>query len=161
MCQNNMMLESVLKEHEGTLEGMLDRLTLVDGVSVSELDQRLEKWVRFHNSTLMAATIQALRLPADLGRARTHLLYVALEQRGADEHAGQPGKFFRVRDAYVRRYRRAPDARHRESEKAKGIKRVDFLRDYRAFLGLAPVPAGLPAKGLAPGVVWALQVARA
>ena len=92
-----------------------------------------------------------------------HALYRALRLGVTDPELGvlEPAQKERVRDAYVRRYRRAPDARHRESEKAKGIKRVDFLRDYRAFLGLAPVPAGLPAKGLAPGVVWALQVARA
>ncbi|KAM5544088.1 hypothetical protein V8D89_002274 [Ganoderma adspersum] len=101
ICQNNGLLESRLKEHESTLSGLMDRMVLVDGISMYELDQRLEKWVRFHNSTLMAATIQALRLPADLGRARTHLLYVALAPRGTEEHAGQPGKFFRVRDAYV------------------------------------------------------------
>ena len=81
--------------------GMLDRLTLVDGVSMYELDQRLEKWVRWHNPTLMAATIQALRLPADVSRARTHLLYVKLEPRGQAEHQGAPGKYFRVLDAEV------------------------------------------------------------
>ncbi len=101
ICQNNGLLASRLKEHESTLSGLMDRMVLVDGISMYELDQRLEKWVRFHNSTLMAATIQALRLPAALARARTHLLYVALKPRGAAEHAGQPGKFFRVRDAHV------------------------------------------------------------
>ena len=101
MCQNNMMLESVLKEHEGTLEGMLDRLTLVDGVSVYELDQRLEKWVRWHNQNLMVATLKALRLSEDASRARTHMLYVKLEPRGQAEHQGAPGKYFRVQDAEV------------------------------------------------------------
>ncbi|KAI1792123.1 hypothetical protein LXA43DRAFT_1093940 [Ganoderma leucocontextum] len=102
ICQNNGLLESRLKEHESTLSGLIDRMVLVDGISMYELDQCLEKWVCFHNSTLiMAATIQALRLPADLSRARTHVLYVALEPRGTAEHDGQAGKFFRVQDAYV------------------------------------------------------------
>ncbi|KAI0750189.1 hypothetical protein C8Q80DRAFT_676537 [Daedaleopsis nitida] len=101
ICENNSVLESRLKEHESTPGGLLDRLMLVDGISLYELDQRLEKWVRFHNTTLMAATIQALRLPADLSRARTHLLYVTLAPRGEAEHGGSPGKFFRVEDAVV------------------------------------------------------------
>ena len=91
-----------------------------------------------------------------------HALYRALRLAATEpelaflEHAQRD----RVRDAYVRRYRRVEHARERETEKAKGIKRVDFLRDHRAFLGLSCVPGGLPAKGLAPGAVWALHVAR-
>ncbi|KAH9923401.1 uncharacterized protein BXZ73DRAFT_50961 [Epithele typhae] len=90
-----------------------------------------------------------------------HALYRALRLGVSDPELAvlEPGQQDRVRDAYVRRYRRAP-AGEREQEKAKSIKRVDFLRDHRAFLGLAPVPGGLPAKGLVPGAVWALHVAR-
>lgn len=101
ICQNNGMLESLLKEHESTPMGLFDRLTLVDGMSMYELDQRLEKWVRWHNPTLMAATVQALRLPEDVTRAHTHLLYVKLEPRSQEEHQGAPGKYFRVVDAEV------------------------------------------------------------
>ncbi|RPD54803.1 hypothetical protein L227DRAFT_511058, partial [Lentinus tigrinus ALCF2SS1-6] len=101
MCETNGLLESLLKQHENTPSGMLDRLTLVDGISLYELDQRLEKWVRWHNGTLMATTIQALRLPVDVTRARTHLLYIKLEPRSQAEHQGSAGKFFRVLDAEV------------------------------------------------------------
>ncbi|RPD54790.1 hypothetical protein L226DRAFT_493710 [Lentinus tigrinus ALCF2SS1-7] len=101
MCQNNMMVESALKAHEGTLEGMMDRLTLVDGVSVYELDKRLEKWVQWHKQNLLVATIKALRLSEDASRARTHILCIKLEPRGQAEHQGAPGKYFRVEDAEV------------------------------------------------------------
>ena len=80
---------------------MMDRMTLVDGVSMYELDQRLEKWVRFHNSTLMAGTIQALRLPEDVSRAHTHVLYILLEPRPYSEHNGEVGKFFRAVETEV------------------------------------------------------------
>ncbi|PCH45135.1 hypothetical protein WOLCODRAFT_78351, partial [Wolfiporia cocos MD-104 SS10] len=42
----------------------------------------LKKWVRFHKSTLMGATIHALRLPEDLSRARTHVLLIKLQLHG-------------------------------------------------------------------------------
>ncbi|KAI0330729.1 hypothetical protein GY45DRAFT_1323283 [Cubamyces sp. BRFM 1775] len=66
----------------------------------------------------------------------------------------------RIRDAYVTRYQRIAHPGERESEKAKGVKRVDFLFDARMFKGLSLVPEGMPGKGLAPGVVWRLHVAR-
>ena len=92
-----------------------------------------------------------------------HTLYRALRLGVSEPELGvlEPAQRDRVRDAYARRYRRVADKHERAVEKAKSIKRVDFLREHRAFLGLAPVPSGLPAKGLAPGQVWALQVARA
>ncbi|TFK93780.1 hypothetical protein K466DRAFT_658230 [Polyporus arcularius HHB13444] len=101
MCQNNGKLESVLKEHESTATGLFYRRTLVDGMSLYELDQRLEKWVRWHHGTLMAATVQALRLPEDVTRAHTHILYAKLQPRPQAEHHGSPGKYFRVMDAEV------------------------------------------------------------
>ena len=93
-----MTLASALKEHESTPEGIMDRLFLPEGISRYELDQRLEKWVKFHNSTLMAACLHALRLPEDLGHTRTKLLYVKLSPR--DDHGGSAGKYFRIVEAY-------------------------------------------------------------
>ncbi|KAI0353868.1 hypothetical protein OH77DRAFT_1406044 [Trametes cingulata] len=66
----------------------------------------------------------------------------------------------RVHNAYVARYERIAHPGERELEKSKYIKRVDFLCTSRMFQGLSLVPEGIPAKGLAPGVVWQLHVAR-
>ena len=68
-------------------------------MSFSELDQRLRKWVKFHNSTLMAATIHALALPRDITRSRTHVLGVKAHHRmdGVDN----PAKRFILIDARV------------------------------------------------------------
>ena len=91
-----------------------------------------------------------------------HTLFRTL-RLGATEHelgALETALRDRVLRAYVGRYRSVAAPREREVEKAKGVKRVDYLCDRTAFLGLAPVPGGNPAKGLAPGVVWALQVAK-
>ena len=66
----------------------------------------------------------------------------------------------RVHDAYVRRYRRVVDGRERDAEKAKGVKRVDFLRDQRMFGGLSLVQGGLPAKRVPHGAVWVLHTAK-
>ena len=74
--------------------------------------------------------------------------------------AAEPALRERVHRAFVARYRRRAHPRDREAEKAKYVKRVDFLCDRTNFLGLAPVPSGNPAKGLAPGMVWALHVAK-
>ena len=72
----------------------------------------------------------------------------------------EPALRERIRRAYIARYRRVAHPRDREAEKAKYVKRVDFLCDRTFFLGLSPVPNGNPAKGLAPGTVWALHVAK-
>ena len=72
---------------------------LPPGVTFAELDHRLEKWVKFHNSTLMAATIHALALPRDLTRSRTYVLRMTVRAR--TDHNGVTGKFFRVTDAQV------------------------------------------------------------
>ncbi|KAL1948706.1 hypothetical protein VTO73DRAFT_10512 [Trametes versicolor] len=53
-----------------------------------------------------------------------------------------------------------PTLELRQEERAKGVKRVDFLCEARMFRGLSLVPEGNPAKGLAPGTVWRLHVAR-
>lgn len=72
------------------------RLTLT-GITITELDTRLEKWIAFHNPTLMGATIHALGLPRDLNRCRTHVLKMKVRPRY--DHGGSPGKYFRVEEA--------------------------------------------------------------
>ncbi|KAF8953213.1 hypothetical protein BDZ97DRAFT_1767613 [Flammula alnicola] len=64
---------------------------LPPGITLLELDQMLERWVKFHNSLLMAATIHALALPRDIKRSRSYMLRVP---RVA-------AKYFRVDDASV------------------------------------------------------------
>ena len=98
-CNNNSLLESVLKAHEHVFAGHYP--ALVDGISLYELDQRLERWVRFHNPLLMAVTIQALELQHSIARARTALLHIRLEARPYSEHRDAPARYFRVRDAAV------------------------------------------------------------
>ncbi|RDX46261.1 hypothetical protein OH76DRAFT_1407172 [Lentinus brumalis] len=141
MCQNNGLLESVLKEHESTPMGLFDRLTLVDGMSMYELDQRLEKWVRWHSGTLMAATVQALRLPEDVTRAHTHLLYVKLEPRSEAEHQGATGKYFRVVDVDVIEME---DGLRRPSPWPESIMQLrdlgmDAIRNRRGYVAAAMV----------------------
>ncbi|KDQ06991.1 hypothetical protein BOTBODRAFT_181053 [Botryobasidium botryosum FD-172 SS1] len=100
ICQNNSTLGLLLKEHEKTPLGILQRLGLPDGISMYELDQRLEKWVRLHKTTLLATCIHALRLPDDVSRARSHVLYLRLRACASDEHGGSARKYFAVEDAY-------------------------------------------------------------
>lgn len=66
-------------------------------MTLSELDARLEKWVKFHNPTLMGACIHALALPLDITRARTHLLHLKVRPR--IDHGGSAAKYFRVQSA--------------------------------------------------------------
>ncbi|TBU27770.1 hypothetical protein BD311DRAFT_695933 [Dichomitus squalens] len=140
ICQNNGLLESRLKEHESTALGMMDRLMLVDGISMYELDQRLEKWVKFHNSTLMAATIQALRLPVDISRARTHVLYILLEPRPASEHNDQAGKFFRALEAEVIAIE---DAMRKESPWPESLMQLNGMADDMERSGHGTVAAAM------------------
>jgi len=65
-----------------------------------ELDQRLEKWIQLHKTTLLTTCIHALRLPEDLSRARTHVMYLKLRACANDEHGGSARKHFAVEDAY-------------------------------------------------------------
>ncbi|KAH9902382.1 hypothetical protein C8Q73DRAFT_785073 [Cubamyces lactineus] len=125
-CKNNGLLESRLKQHENTPQGMLDRLFLVDGISMHELDQRLEKWVRFHNPTLMTATVHALRLPESVARSRTHLLYIRLAPRPQTEHQGASGKFFRVLDAEVIEW---DEAARRPAPWPESLEQLRFMQD--------------------------------
>ncbi|KAI0823455.1 hypothetical protein BC628DRAFT_1383262 [Trametes gibbosa] len=78
----------------------------------------------------------------------------------AELHTVDPATLTRVHAAYVARCERVKRADQRAVETSKGVKRVDFVCDARAFKGLSLVPDGNPAKGLAPGVVWRLHVAR-
>jgi hypothetical protein len=55
-----------------------------------------------------------------------------------------------VNDSYRRRYKRIMVGRAYEEEKAKGLKRVDFLMDANRFMGLTATQHG-PA-------VWELNV---
>ncbi|RPD52281.1 hypothetical protein L227DRAFT_515045 [Lentinus tigrinus ALCF2SS1-6] len=90
-----------------------------------------------------------------------HTLYRALRlcvtgpELGVLDAAGQR----KAKEAYVRRYRRVVDPGNRDSEKAKGIKRIDFLCDYRTFLGISLVQGGIPARQLPHGAVWLLHTA--
>ena len=120
--------------------GAIDRLLLVDGISLYELDQRLEKWVRFHTSTLMVATIQALGLVHDVSRARTGVLYVRLEARGAAEHDGAPGKFFRVVDAHVVSI---AEAQRRPAPWPESVAQVQVLADSGERLGQGTTAAAM------------------
>lgn len=95
-----MDLAEALKNHENTPMGLLQRLTLPDGISLYELDQRLEKWIQFHRATLLSACIHALRLPDDIARAQTHLLFIKVRACAQDEHGGSARKHFAILDAY-------------------------------------------------------------
>ncbi|KAI0363863.1 hypothetical protein BV20DRAFT_975163 [Pilatotrama ljubarskyi] len=139
-CQNNGLLESRLREHESTPQGLLDRLFLVDGVSMHELDQRLEKWVRFHSPTLMAATVHALRLPLSVSRSRTHLLYVRLAPRGHAEHQGAPAKFFRVLDAEVVEW---DEAERRDAPWPESLAQLRAMQDESERMGRGGVAAAM------------------
>lgn len=66
-------------------------------MTLTELDTRLEKWIAWHNPTLMAATIHGLGLPRDITRSRTHIL--RLEVRPRTDHGGAVSKYFRIEKA--------------------------------------------------------------
>ena len=91
-----------------------------------------------------------------------HTLYRTLRLGVTQQELGviEPALRARIHASYVSRYRRVAQPAQREAEKNKLVKRVDYLCDRTAFLGLSPVSDGIPAKGMAPGTVWALQVAK-
>lgn len=66
-------------------------------MSLTELDTRLEKWIKFHNPTLMGACIHALALPRDITRSRSHVLHLKVRPR--TDHGGSAAKYFRVVEA--------------------------------------------------------------
>ncbi|EPS98262.1 hypothetical protein FOMPIDRAFT_59060 [Fomitopsis schrenkii] len=67
----------------------------------------------------------------------------------------------RVHTAFHTRHKMLADARARAEEKQKGVKRVDFLLDFRRFAGLSIVLSGAALNGKGLGEVWALQLAMA
>ena len=87
--------------HSETPQGALDRLRIPDGISMYELDQRLEKWVAYHSPTLMGATIHCIDLPRDITNSRRQVMYVKLRARERREHYDAPGLYFEFEDAYA------------------------------------------------------------
>lgn len=61
-----------------------------------ELDQNLEKWIKFHNQALMLSTIHSLKLPVRgrFSRARTHVLRLVVSFN--ENHGGNVGKYFNL-----------------------------------------------------------------
>lgn len=98
-CRTNQTLVESLKAYSETPAGSLDRLVLPDGLTMYELDQRLEKWVTFHSPTLMGATIHCIDLIGNLANARTHVMYVRLSARERREHFDAPALYFEFVDA--------------------------------------------------------------
>ncbi|CAA7261200.1 unnamed protein product [Cyclocybe aegerita] len=94
-CNNNAdhLTELQQADERGQTRG------LPPGITHVELDQKLEKWVKYHNALLMAATIHALALPRDIRRSQTYMLRVKLAYR--PDHGGVSSKYFRVLDASV------------------------------------------------------------
>lgn len=133
-----MALAAMLKEYENTPGGMLDRLVLPEGISRYELDHRLEKWVKFHNLTLMASCAHALRLPEDLENGRRQVLYVNLSAR--DDHGGSAGKYFRVVDAYVVTI---ADAMQKPSPWPESMMQLTSMQDESERLGRGKVIAAM------------------
>ncbi|KAI0328265.1 hypothetical protein GY45DRAFT_1015628 [Cubamyces sp. BRFM 1775] len=54
ICETNTAFLNHIEKRDNSPAGLLHRLTLVDGVSLSEYNERIRKWVRFHNATIMA-----------------------------------------------------------------------------------------------------------
>ncbi|KAF8064228.1 hypothetical protein FPV67DRAFT_1419798, partial [Lyophyllum atratum] len=69
------------------------------GITLTELDTRLDKWIKFHIDTLMAATVHALALDRDINRARTHVMNILIHSR--TDHHSKRGKYFRIVEAEV------------------------------------------------------------
>jgi len=93
MCDKN-------AAHTEALQSVFNPMNLIplpDGMTLTELDARHEKWIGFHNPTFMGACIHALSLPRDITRSRTHVLHLTVAPR--TDHGGSAAKYFRVRDA--------------------------------------------------------------
>lgn len=81
--------------------GLIDRIMLPDNMSLYELDQRLAKWVKFHNAMLMWATIHALGIPVSENNARTMVLHLKIKPTSQDFHGGSTAKGFKLEEAYA------------------------------------------------------------
>lgn len=75
----------------------MNQVALPDGMDLSELNDRLAEWIKFHHETLMVCSYHALSLPTDIGRTSTHIFRVIVEPR--TDHGGNPAKYFRVTSA--------------------------------------------------------------
>jgi mitochondrial splicing suppressor protein 51 len=111
-------------------------IPLPDGLTLCDLDQRLEKWVKFHNATLMCATIHALRLPRDITRTRTHVLSIFITPRL--DHRDAPGKYFRVRFAEPLTI---AEAKEKPAPWPQSIAQIETMRQESEEMGRGTVAA--------------------
>ncbi|KAH7929988.1 hypothetical protein BV22DRAFT_1001749, partial [Leucogyrophana mollusca] len=72
---------------------------LPDGLTLAGLDERLEKWVKFHTPAMLEASVHALDLGAGFKRGATHLVRSHLTIR--TDHGNSSAKFFRIKDVEV------------------------------------------------------------
>ncbi|KAF8888620.1 hypothetical protein BD779DRAFT_1717513 [Infundibulicybe gibba] len=116
------------------------------GVSFAELDKRLEKWIKFHNTILMAATIHALDLPRDITRTRTHVLRLCVHPR--EDHGGSASKYFRVSTAYAIEMKEAqnlPDPWRESLQQLASLREESEGRNHGtvAGVGIECLPLGV------------------
>ncbi|KAH8094496.1 hypothetical protein BXZ70DRAFT_896773 [Cristinia sonorae] len=100
-CRTNQKLAETLQAHETTPIGLMARMLIPDGISMFDLDQRLEKWVAFHSPTLMGATIHCIDLPKRPTNYRSQVMYVKLKARERRDHFDSVGLYFEFVDAYA------------------------------------------------------------
>ena len=96
-CNKNVEHAAALAKADAL--GYARMLDVPEGLTLTELDEKLGKWVKVQNSLLMAATIHALSLPRDLKRSHSYMLRVTVGYR--PDNDGVPAKFFRVNDAKI------------------------------------------------------------
>jgi len=92
-----------------------------------------------------------------------HVLYRTLRLSVSETELRclHPDGQMRVHAAFHTRHKLIADERLRKEEKAKGVKRVDFLMEARRFAGLSMVVGGPALNGKGLGEVWAVQLALA
>jgi len=95
LCRRNAEHAASLRDPANIFNG----IPLPEGLTLPELDKRLEKWIKYHTPTIMSASYHALSLPTDINRAGKYLLHIIVEPR--TDHGGSPAKYFRVRTARV------------------------------------------------------------